>query len=147
VTTDGLDQALAAAGLNLLRGAGLTVYDGDPPDDLLKPGTPVPPYVVVWVHLLQPGEDGTGANGLDGLSRSRLVGWYCHCVGGDAVAARAVAQQARTALIDRRPVIAGVPDESIGLIREVDSAPASRDTSLSVPVFDALRVFELHISA
>ena len=145
--TDGLDQALANAGLDLLRAdASLTVYDGVVPDGVIVAGQPVPAFVVVYTDLTQPAEATSGANTLDGLSRHRSVSWYCHCVGADATAARAVAQRVRTALLDQRPTVAGIPAESVGLISEVDSAPAGRDESLGVPVMSALRVYQLFAS-
>jgi hypothetical protein len=58
-----------------------------------------------------------------------------------------VAQRVRTALLDVRPPVVGVPSESVGLISEVSSSPAGRDESLGVLVMSAQRVFELHVSA
>lgn len=144
----GLDQALADAGLDLLRAdLGLTVYDGVVPAGVLKAGLTVPPFVLVYTDLRRPAESTSGANGLDGRSVHRSVTWYCHCVGGDAVAARAVAQRVGVALVDASPTVAGIPAESVGQISEVDSAPAGRDESLGVLVMSALRVFELYASA
>jgi hypothetical protein len=143
--TDGLDQALANSGLNLLRAdTGLTVYDAVVPNGVLRADQPVPPFVVVYVDLTQPA---SWASNLDGRSQHRTVAWYCHCVGADPIAARAVAQRVRTALIDVRPTVAGIPAESVGLISEVQSAPAGRDESLGFAVITALRVYELHVSA
>lgn len=145
--TDGLDQALANVGLDLLRAdADLTVYDGVVPADILTMNPP-PPYVLVYVDLTQPDDDLSGANGLDGAFHHRTVAWYCHCVGADAVAARAVGQRVRTALVGAQPAVAGVAPESVGLIREIDSAPAARNETLGRAVLDAVRVFELYVSA
>jgi len=146
--TDGLDQALANAGLDLLRAdTGLTVYDGVVPNGTLVAGQAVPPFVVVYTDLTQPADAASGANTLEGKSRHRTVAWYCHCVGNDAITARAVAQRVRTALIDVRPTVAGIPAESVGQISEVQSDPAGKDESLGFPVFSALRVYETFASA
>lgn len=145
--TDGLDQALADAGLNLLRAdVGLTVYDGVVPPDVLKT-RPAPPYVLVHVYVAQPSETASGANALDGRSVHRTVGWHCRCVGADAVTARAVAQRVRTQLLDQRPVVVGIPPESVSQIAEVQSDPAGTDETLGFPVMSVLRVYELYASA
>jgi hypothetical protein len=53
--TDGFDQALADAGLNLLRAdLSLTVYDGAVPAGVLVAGQAVPPFVLVYTDLSQP---------------------------------------------------------------------------------------------
>src|SRR5690242_12112005 len=101
--TDGLDQALANAGLNLLRAdTSLTVFDGRVP-----PGAR-PPYVQVYTTVDRP--DADEDNSADGRSRVWVARWICHCVGAgdDASAARAVAQRVRTQLLDQRPTIPGL---------------------------------------
>jgi hypothetical protein len=138
--TDGLDQALVNAGLTLLRAdASLTVYDGVVPSP-----TPAPPYVVVYTTVSRPVEAPSDALALAGLSNHWTVSWYCHCVGGDATAARAVAQRVRTQLLDVRPVVAGL---SCGLIRQTDSQPPTKDETTGVLVIDQIRVFELFASS
>lgn len=138
--TDGLDQALVNVGLTLLRAdASLTVYDGVVPSP-----TPAPPYVVVYTSVDRPADTSSGALALAGLSNHWTVSWYCHCVGGDATAARAVAQRVRTQLLDVRPSVSGL---TCGLIRQSQSAPPTRDETTGVLVMDALRVFELFASA
>jgi hypothetical protein len=138
--TDGLDQALASVGLALLRAdVGLTVYDGAVPSP-----TPTPPYVVVYTNVVRPADAPSDALALAGLSSHWTASWHCHCVGGDATAARAVAQRVRTQLLDVRPVVASL---SCGLIRQADSQPPTRDETTGVVVMDALRVFELFASS
>jgi hypothetical protein len=138
--TDGLDQALANVGLNLLRAdLSLKVYDGTVPSP-----TPAPPYVLVYTVIARPADAASGAHALSSLSSHWTASWYCHCVGGDAVAARAVAQRVRTQLLDVAPVVAGL---SCGLIRQADSQPPARDETTGVLVMDALLVFELYASA
>jgi hypothetical protein len=142
--TDGLDQALVSAGLALLQAdAALTVYpDGVPDPD---PTTAVPPYVVVYGYVEWP----VGAEGdaLDGLSGSPTVRWICHCVGGGdgatpalaGMAARAVGQRVRTALLNKRLVVAGL---DCGLIRQEPGAGVpQRDDSIGVPLMDLVVVY------
>jgi hypothetical protein len=132
--TDGLDQALANAGMALLNAdpiaPALVVFDG-----YVAPGTP-PPYIVVYTSVDRPSEDEDNAG--DGRSRVWLARWILHCVGANAVAARAIAQRARTQLLDVRPVITGL---SCGLIRHEQSDPPQRDESTGVLVMDALEIF------
>lgn len=140
--TDGLDQALAAAGIALLQAdANLTLYDGGVPSP-----TPQPPYVVVYTTIDRPSDDPD--NAVDGKTRVWVARWICHCVGGGlganpaqaAQAARAVAQRVRTQLLDVRPVIAGL---SPGLIRWEQSTPPQRDETTGVPVMDAVEIYRL----
>ena len=133
--TDGLDQALANAGLDLLRAdTGLTVFDGA----VTSNPTPPPPYVVVYTAIAW---RGTRGDSMDGLSRSPIVRWTCHCVGGNAEAARAIAQRVRTQLLNQRPAIAGL---DLGLIRfEQGGEPPTRDESTGQLVEDAVVVYRL----
>lgn len=131
--TDGLDQALANAGIDLLKAdAGLTVYDGQIPD-----GTQ-PPYVRVYAHIEWP--DGAPGDSLDGLSRSPVVRWYCHCIGANDTAARAVAQRVRTQLLNQRPVIPGL---NLGLIKQEFASVPTPDESTGPLVMDAIVVYKL----
>jgi hypothetical protein len=132
--TDGLDQALAQAGLDLLTAdAGLTVYDGVVPNGAVRP------YVLVYISVSRPSEDLD--NPLTGRSAVWTTRWFCHCVGDSAKAARAVAQRVRTQLLDVVPVVAGL---SCGPIRmESDSLPPQRDETTGVPVMDAVETYRL----
>jgi len=136
--TDGLDQALAASAIALLTAdTSLNVLDG------VVPNGTVPPYVLVYTSLGRPSADPD--NSIDGRSRVFTVRWYCHCVGGNAQAARAVAQRVRTALLDVRPVVAGL---QCGLIREQPDPPAPvRDEMTGTLVMDAVEIYELRASS
>lgn len=142
--TDGFDQALVAGGVALLRAElgppALAVYPGGVPN--LTPAA-APPYVVTYATVEWPAV-GVG-DSLDGLSSTPTVRWICHCVGGgvpgatpeDAeVAARAVGQRVRTALLNKRLVIAGL---NLGLIRQEPGAgvPTRVDTT-GDPVMDLI---------
>lgn len=131
--TDGLDQALANAGLGLLQAdVNLTVLDGSVPN-----GT-IPPYVLVYTTIEWP--DGAPADSLDGLAGSPVARWYCHCVGATEAAARGVAQRARTQLLNQRPVIAGL---NLGLIKQEQALPPARDETTGTVVMDAVSVYRL----
>ncbi len=136
--TDGLDQVLAHIALDLLTAdLGLVVYDG------VVPSSPTPPYVVVYTSVSHFSEDPD--NAIDGRSRVFVARWYCHCVGANAQAARAVAQRVRAALLDVRPVIGSL---SCGLIREEPGAPPpSRDESTGVLVMDAVHTYALRATS
>lgn len=138
--TDGLDQAIINAGLDLLRAdigpPPLVVIDGPVPS-----GTPVNAgYVVVYTGLSRPSDDpDNAANGRTGVWVAR---WICHCVGGTPTASRAVAERVRTALLDVRPIIAGF--SGIGLIRmEGDEIPPQPDELSGQPVLDTIVTYRL----
>lgn len=132
--TDGLDVALAAAGIALLvADTSLTVIS-----DGVVPAGQQPPYVRVYAHVEWPA--GAEGDALDGLSGSPTVRWYCHCVGANDLAARAVTQRVRTALLNKRPVVAGM---DVGMIRFDSGAPPTRDESTGVLVMDAVVVYRL----
>lgn len=133
--TDGLDQALANAGLALLAAdTSLVVFDGAVPNP-----TPAPPYVVVYCTVNRPSEDPDNAG--DGRSRVWSAAWIVHCVGGNAVAARAVAQRVRTALLDVSPAIPGLSCNRIRM--DPDSPPPQRDESTGSVVMDAVSTYRL----
>lgn len=95
-------RAHADAWLALLRAvADLTVYP--PPDGAVQvPDGALPPYVSVYITTrfdLGPSLAMTSARAVSTLT--------AHCVGGNAIAARAVAQMVSGALLDVVPVIAG----------------------------------------
>ncbi len=137
--TDGLDQALANAGLALLTAdTSLVVFDGVVPNP-----TPPPPFCVVYTSVNRPSEDPD--NSADGLSRVWSAAWIVHCVGGDATAARAVAQRVRTALLDVRPVISGLSCNRIRM--DPDSPPPQRDETTGVVVMDAVSTYRLRATS
>jgi hypothetical protein len=124
-----------AVGLALLTAAGLTVYDGKLPDSATDVA---PPYVLVYTFAAWP--DADGAQGLDGLSGTCVVTWYCHCVGGNDTAALVVAGRVRAALLDQRPTIAG---RSVDMIRHMSSLLPDRDEALRRSVIDHVHVYQL----
>lgn len=138
--TDGFDQAMIDAGLNLLLAdvgpPPLVVFDGAPP---IGVAAPTPPYVVVWSIVSWP-EDPIGMS-LNGLVTRATVRWICHCVGGDQRAARAVGQRVRTALLNKRPVIAGMQP---GIIRDdQDDQPPDNNEVTGVGFVDAVHSYRL----
>lgn len=138
--TDGHDQAMVDAGLNLLRAdAGLVVFDGFVPNP-----TPALPYVLVYTTVDWP-EDDPNHDALDNRSTHAVVRWICHCVGGDQITSRAVAQRVRTQLLNVRPAVAGMQP---GLIKqETPALPPTRDERTGSVVFDSVRVFRLTVDS
>lgn len=145
--TDGLDAALAAAGVALLQAdTSLTVYRGGVPNP-----TPNPPYVVVRTTVDRPSDDPD--NSLDAGSRVWVARWFCYCVGGGTgadvaaaeVAAIAVAQRVRTQLLDAQLTIPGL---SCGLIRwEQSNPPQPPEESTGYPVREAVEVYRLRATS
>lgn len=138
--TDGLDQAIVNAGLQLLRDdTQLTVHDGQAPVGAK------PPYVLVYTTLARP-SDGDVDLAADGRSRVWVLRLICHCVGSgtNASAARAVAQRVRTQLLDQSPAVAGL---SCGRFRLEDSQPPERDETTGVLVMDAISTYRLRATS
>lgn len=136
--TDGLDQALTNVALTLLD-----ADNGPPPllvfDGVVPTGTAVNSgYVLVYSYLNRPSENPD--NPLNGQTKVWVCRWILHCVGGTAMAARAVAERARTALLDVRPAVPGL---SCGLIRLEDSQPPRRDETTGALVMDAIQTYRL----
>lgn len=129
-------QAHADAVLGLLRAVvGLTVYPE--PDSIAQvPDGAEPPYVSVYVttrYDLGPS--------LAAASSRAVTTVTAHCVGGNAIAARAVAQMVSGALLDVKPTIAG---RSCYPIRQdpVDGPPRP-DESTGHPVMDLIQQYRL----
>ena len=136
--TDGLDQAIANAGLALLTAdTSLVVCDG------VVPAGTQPPYALVYTTVNRPSEDPD--NAADGLSRVWSAAWIVHSVGGNAAAARAVAQRVRTALLDIRPVISGLSCNKIRM--DPDSPPPQRDETTGVVVMDLVQTYRLRATS
>jgi hypothetical protein len=137
--TDGLDQLLADAGLNLLRAdTSLTVYDGAVPNPM-----PSPPYVAIYCTISWAFDP--ESTGLNGLVRRATVRWTTHSVGGGPAAAqasRAVAQRVRTALLNVRPTVAGM---NVGIIRDDQDSPPDpvRDETTGAVFMDTIHVYSL----
>ncbi len=128
-------QAHADALLGLLRADSvLKVQDG-----AVAKGT-VPPYVVVYIALVTPDGQVVNSAPLTGASERVVMRAYCHSVGANGQAARAVAQRVRTALLDVVPTIAG---RECWPIRHEDSQPPDRDETTGVLVMDQVDVYRL----
>jgi hypothetical protein len=126
-------QAHADAILDALRAdADLIVYpvaNGQPGSGtgVVPPGAE-PPYVAVHITYSPALGPDPVAPTLDGRSTRGVARAFCHCVGHDDIAARAVAQRVAAALLDVKLTIAGrtcfparydsgtppTPDESTG---------------------------------
>lgn len=141
--TDGLDQALINAGLALLQAdlgpPALVVFDGVvPANTSVNAG-----YVLVYTTISRPSDDPD--NSADGKTRVWVARFICHCVGGTAASARGVAQRVRTALLDVRPVVAGL---SCGPLRmEGDSQPPQRDETTGPLVMDAVATYRVRATS
>lgn len=144
--TDGLDQALTNAALALLA-----ADVGPPPlvvlDGFVPANTPVNAgYVLVYTTISRPSEDPD--NPFSGRTGVWVARWICHCVGGTASAARAVAQRVRTALLDVHPAIPGFALTAVGLIRmDGDELPPQRDETTGALVMDAVVTYRLRATS
>ncbi|MEU0081367.1 hypothetical protein ABZY58_25995 [Micromonospora tulbaghiae] len=131
-------QAHADAILGLLRAReDLTVYPPPEPEDTgqIVPDEADPPYVAVHIR------PGFAMGPSIVLATTRAVfDITAHCVGGNDIAARAVAQQVVDALLDVVPVIAG---RQCFPIRYLDSPPVRADESTGRLVVDQVYVFRL----
>lgn len=131
-------HAHADAVMGLLRAvSGLTVYPPAEPGDTgeIVPDGASPPYVAVHIR------PGFGlADRVDEATTRGIFDITCHCVGGNDIAARAVAQRVVNALLDVVPVI---PDRQSYPIRYVDSPPARPDESTGRLVVDQVYQFRL----
>lgn len=129
-----VEQAHADAILGLLTAdTGLVVYDGKVPD---KPAVPAKQYVLVYLSTTTP--EGTSLTSDQDLAVTRA---YCHCVGPDAKAARAIAGRVAARLLNARTTITNrvtLP------IRDDDSGgPPDRDETTGVLVMDQVSVYRL----
>jgi hypothetical protein len=105
------------------------------------PSGQLPPYVLVYLMLQTP--DGLAAPDKVSLDfNSDVVDlWvYCHCVGGNAAAARAVSARVRAALLNVTPTIA---NRVCFPIRWREGNPPQRDESTGVLVQDLVDVYGL----
>lgn len=138
--TDGLDQALVDAGLALLAADPVAppwpVYDGVVPNGAVRP------YWLVYSIVSRPPDDVD--NAADGRSRVWEVRYIVHSVAGNAKAARAGAERARTQLLDVSPAIPGL---SCGRIRLETSDPPTRDEITGEPVMDAIQTYRLRATS
>lgn len=134
----GIIQAHANAYLSLLRAAaGLIVYplpDGQDPGRRVPAGVK-PPYVVVDIAVET--LDGSTLVGDSDIAVARA---YCHEVGGNDVACRAVADLVYGALLNVRPTIAG---RSVGLIRHDGNRPPDPNESTGSLVVEQTDIYRL----
>ncbi|QDY06165.1 hypothetical protein FJK98_02465 [Micromonospora sp. HM134] len=134
----GIVQDHADAYLGLLRAtANLTVYplpDGQDAGRRVPAGV-LPPYVVVDVAI-----ETLAGSSLDGLSDRVVARAFCHCVGQNDIACRAVAQLVRAALLNARPV---VPGRAVGLIRHDANRPPTSDESSGKLVVEQTDIYRL----
>lgn len=111
----------------------LVVLDG------LVPSGQTPPYVLVYFSIGTPSAelapDKTSLN-FDGTAVDLQA--YCHSVGGNGAAARAVATRVRNALLNVTPTVAG---RSCFPIRWQEGQPPQRDETTGTPVFDQVDVY------
>lgn len=115
--SDQLDEDLAQAGLELLATTGKPVFDNEriPPEQ-------VGPYYRVYTATERPPD--APANALRGQSTTWTTRWYVVAVGETDTAVRALAMLSRTALLDKRPTVAG---RSCGPIRQEATQPPRRE--------------------
>jgi hypothetical protein len=130
-------QAHAQAFLSLLDAddvpPSLVVLDGQVKGQL-------PPYVLVYFRLHTPeGTEVPEKVALEDTSDVLDTWAYCHSVGGNPTAARAVAGRVRAALLGVEPVIA---DRVCYPIVHDDSQPTNRDETTGTPVFDHVDVYK-----
>lgn len=138
-------QAHADAILALLRAdALLTVYpveSGQPGSaDGVVPDGAQPPYVAVHLYVERPLGDGSTGEGLDGATARAVVRAYCHCVGANEIAARAVAQRVAAVLLDVRPAVTG---RVVWPIRYDSGQPARSEESTGTLVSELTDVYRL----
>lgn len=128
-------QDHANAVLNLLRAdALLTVYDGQ------VTGT-ADHYVLVYTFRQLPGGDlAPDKTPLTGDSITVDMRFYCHCVGADAIASRAVQARVQAALLDVTPTVSG---RACFPIRWVEGTQTDRNEETLSLVIDAVDVYGL----
>ena len=121
--------------VDLLTAGVDTFFDGAVPSN----PPPSPPYVVGYVHIESlPGVDGNTLSGVSATVTTRVI---CHCVGSDAVGSMAMAWQARSALLDVTPAVAG---RSCAQILQESSAPPARDETTGSLVMDQVDVYRFN---
>ena len=136
--TDQLEELHAQAALTLL--AANDVLDGRVFDGVVPSPTPTPPYALVYTTVEWLSDDDALASTLDHLSLTCRTTWLVHCVGATAAAARAVAMQVRSALLDQRPTITG---RACQMITQEDVQPPVRDETLGSLVMDLVVTYQM----
>lgn len=130
----GVKQQHATAILDLLEAdPNLVVYDGKVPD---KPNPVAAQYVLVYLTTTT--AKVSSQKGMQDWSTTRA---YCHCVGADATAARAISGRVANLLLNVTPTITG---RVCWPIRDDDSgSPPDRDETTGVLVMDQVDVYRL----
>lgn len=132
-------HANAVLGLLVPPNVTATVLDGAVPK-AVPPALPqARPYLLVYMYLMTP--DGVQAPDKVSLNFDSDVAdfWiYCHCVGDDAAAARAVSAQVRVALLSVTPTVAG---RICFPIRWREGQPPRRDEETGPLVMDQVDVY------
>jgi hypothetical protein len=106
----------------------LVVYDGKVPTG------GVPPYVLVYFDSNDPETDFNARPWRFELTAT------CHCVGGNAQAARMVADRVRTALVGVAPTVSG---RACHAITREPGAPPQRDETTGSTVMDQIDQYVL----
>lgn len=122
----------------------LDADNGPPPlvffDGFVPAGTN-PPYVVVYFSFVSPEPlQDTQTSTLTAVSARIDCFAYCHSVGANGIAARAVSARVRAALLDVTPTVTG---RSAFPIRHVDNQPAQRDETTGVLLVDLVDIYRL----
>lgn len=130
---DQLDEGLAQAALTLLAATGIPLVD----DERIPGSLPSRYFRVYTATERPPDHDG---NALTGLSTTWTTRWYVHHIGQTDTAARALAMQSRTALLDQRPTVTG---RNCGLIRQESVQPPQRDEHAGPLVIDLVVVYRM----
>lgn len=128
------DHANAVLGLLTASVPGSTrVLDGFVPVGTVRP------YLLVYMFQLTP-DAGQAPDAVSFTYDSDVIDWrvYCHSVADNGAAARAVAGQARAALLNVTPVIAG---RQCFPIRHREGMPPQRDEETGVLVMDLVDVY------
>lgn len=129
-----VEQAHADAFLGLLQAdTDLVVYDGKVPD---LPAVVAKQYVLLYFDTTTP--EGTSLTGEQDRAITRA---YCHCVGADAKASRAIAGRVAARLLNAVVSVAGrvcwpIRDDGSG-------GPPDRDETTGVQVMDGVSVYRL----
>lgn len=132
-------QDHANAFLALLRAdPQLVVYpeeEPDPDSQDVVPADAQPPYCAVHIHMQR-----VIGDTLDMRSSRAVMRAYVHCVGGNDIAARAVAQRVAALVLDVRPVIVG---RNTFPIRHDQSVPPRQNKTTGVLIVDQTEVYRL----
>lgn len=132
-------HANAVLGLLVPPNVTATVLDGAVPKAIPPAQPQARPYLLVYMYLMTP--DGVQAPDKVSLNfDSDVVDFwiYCHCVGDDAAAARAVSAQARLALLNVTPTVAG---RTCFPIRWREGQPPRRDEETGDLVMDQVDIY------